>query len=110
MNDNSEFFSNDLSRLIWESKYRYREAEQAFDQTIQDSWRRVAHAMAAVENNNLEWEQQFYSILEDFRFLPGGRILAGSDVPYQVTLFNCFVMGTIEDLSTVFSTHSKKGR
>ena len=34
---------------------------------------------------------------EDFRFLPGGRIQAGAGTARNVTLFNCFVMGTIED-------------
>jgi ribonucleoside-diphosphate reductase alpha chain len=35
--------------------------------------------------------------LEDFRFLPAGRILAGAGTGRSVTLFNCFVMGTIPD-------------
>ena len=53
--------------------------------------------MAAPEADSDAWEAQFYSILEDFRFLPGGRILAGAGTERDVTLFNCFVMGTIED-------------
>ena len=55
--------------------------------------------MAAPEADDVRanWEQQFYAILEDFKFLPGGRILAGSGTHRQVTLFNCFVMGLIED-------------
>jgi ribonucleoside-diphosphate reductase alpha chain len=43
------------------------------------------------------WRQRYYSILSDFRFLPGGRILAGAGTGYDVTLFNCFVMGRIDD-------------
>jgi len=39
----------------------------------------------------------FYGLLEYFRFLPGGRILAGAGTDHRVTLFNCFVMGKIDD-------------
>ena len=35
--------------------------------------------------------------MRDFQFLPGGRIQAGAGTNRDVTLFNCFVMGTIED-------------
>ena len=43
------------------------------------------------------WAKAFYSALEDHRFLPAGRILAGAGTGRSVTLFNCFVMGGIED-------------
>jgi len=41
--------------------------------------------------------QRFLEILSDGRFLPGGRILAGAGTGRRVTLFNCFVMGTLDD-------------
>jgi len=98
-------FTAEISRHIWDSKYRWREPGEVRDQTIDASWRRVAHALASVESADARagWERQFYSILEDFRFLPGGRILAGAGTGHRVTLFNCFVMGTIEDsLDSIF--------
>ncbi len=45
----------------------------------------------------LTWEDRFYAALEDFKFLPAGRITAGAGTGRSVTLFNCFVMGTIPD-------------
>jgi len=42
-------------------------------------------------------EEDFYQLLRNFRFLPGGRIMAGAGTGRRVTLFNCFVMGRIED-------------
>jgi ribonucleoside-diphosphate reductase alpha chain len=39
----------------------------------------------------------FYEALEDHKFLPAGRILAGAGTGRSVTLFNCFVMGRIDD-------------
>lgn len=83
----------EVSDRIWKAKYRY--AQEA---TIADSWRRVAKALAAAEpNDQAAWEQRFLGILRDFRFLPGGRIQAGAGTERNVTLFNCFVMGMIED-------------
>ena len=69
----------------------------AIDATVEDSWRRIAQDLARVEENPAEWEDKFYSALEDFKFLPAGRITAGAGTARSVTLFNCFVMGTIPD-------------
>jgi ribonucleoside-diphosphate reductase alpha chain len=85
-----------ISRHIWEAKYRFRGAAAADDATIEDTWRRIARALAVAEPAG-QWEEQFYRTLSDFRFLPGGRIQAGAGTRRRVTLFNCFVMGAIED-------------
>jgi len=91
-------FTTPISRLIWETKYRWRDGDVVHDRTIEDSWRRIARALAAVEKTDAPaWEERFLSILRDFRFLPGGRIQAGAGTGRRVTLFNCFVMGAIED-------------
>ncbi len=92
-------FSMDISRHIWET--RYRAADEA---DIRASWRRVAHAIAQAEGDDREqWAERFYTLLDDFRFLPGGRIFAGAGSGRRVTLFNCFVMGEIaDDLEHIF--------
>ncbi len=100
-----DYFTAEISRRVWETKYRWREAGEARDATVEDSWRRVARALASVEKPDARatWEQRFYSILEGFRFVPGGRILAGAGTGHRVTLFNCFVMGAIVDsLDSIF--------
>lgn len=95
---NDHLFEIDVSRQIWESRYRYLRDGFPVDKSVQASWRRVACALAAVEDRNeSDWSERFLSILNDFRFLPGGRILAGAGTDFDVTLFNCFVMGRIED-------------
>lgn len=92
------YFSTDIARHIWDTKYRLRDGATVHDQTVIDTWRRVALFLARQEIHDIHaWEQRFYNILENFRFLPGGRILAGAGADRNVTLFNCFVMGTIED-------------
>ncbi len=82
----------EISQLVWQTKYR-AEGETS----IRDTWQRVANAVASVEADADEWSGRFYAILKDFKFLPGGRILAGAGTRKQVTLFNCFAMGLIED-------------
>lgn len=91
-------FETEISQLIWDSRYRYRVDGVVRDVRVEDSWRRVAQALAGVEPNKPQhWERLFFELLADFRFLPGGRILAGAGTGFDVTLFNCFVMGRIED-------------
>jgi ribonucleotide reductase alpha subunit len=66
----------------------------AMETTIMDTRRRVARALSAVEPADpLRLEGRFCRILQDYRFLPGGRIQAGAGTAHDVTLFNCFVMG-----------------
>jgi ribonucleoside-diphosphate reductase alpha chain len=94
-----------ISRQIWDAKYRLKSPEGApIDRTIEDSWWRVARALAQCEAEPARWERPFYDALEDFRFLPAGRILSGAGTDRRVTLFNCFVMGDIpDDLGGIFA-------
>ncbi|MFO1172098.1 MAG: LAGLIDADG family homing endonuclease [Hyphomicrobiaceae bacterium] len=94
-----------ISEHIWDLKYRLRdEAGQPVDRTIDDTFRRVAEAAAAPEkSHSRRWADRFHEAMADFAFLPAGRILAGAGTGRDVTLFNCFVMGRIEDdLSAIF--------
>lgn len=103
-NQSAEAALSPFSQRIWEMKYRLSAADGSIkEETIADSWQRVARALADQEKNPATWERHFQDILEGFRFLPGGRILAGSGSQRDVTLFNCFVMGTIpDDLGGIF--------
>jgi ribonucleoside-diphosphate reductase alpha chain len=89
-------FELPLSRMVWENKYRGTGAME-HDASIDATWARVARALAAVEADASSWEARFAGLLQGFRFLPGGRILAGAGTDRQSTLHNCFVMGTVED-------------
>lgn len=96
-----------ISLTVWENKYRYARGGQIIDHNITDTWQRVAKAIAKAESKTARphWQAEFYRILEDFQFLPGGRILAGAGTAHHVTLFNCFVMPIREDsLKGIFTT------
>jgi ribonucleoside-diphosphate reductase alpha chain len=75
-----------LAHEIWESKYKH-----SSDQCRDDTFRRVANALVP------ENPEPYFSMMRDGFFCPGGRILAGAGTGRKVTLFNCYVMGTIED-------------
>ena len=94
-----------ISQQIWDMKYRLKSPEgAAVDRTIEDTWRRVATALAAPEKDPTLWAGRFYEALADFKFLPAGRVVAGAGTGRNVTLFNCFVMGTIpDDMSGIFA-------
>ncbi|PWR21748.1 adenosylcobalamin-dependent ribonucleoside-diphosphate reductase [Zavarzinia compransoris] len=95
-----------ISQQIWDMKYRLKEADgTVIDATIEDTWQRVATALAAVEppETRARHAADFHSALADFRFMPAGRIVAGAGTDRRVTLFNCFVMGTVpDDMSGIF--------
>ena len=91
-------FAAAIAEQIWDMKYRLKAADGTpIDTSVEDSWRRIARALAAVEKDPTEWEEKFYAALEGFKFLPAGRITAGAGTGRSVTLFNCFVMGTVPD-------------
>ncbi|MDP2261511.1 MAG: adenosylcobalamin-dependent ribonucleoside-diphosphate reductase [Caulobacter sp.] len=92
-------FDTPLSGEIWSGKYRFMPTQGGGDATVEDTWRRVARAVALAEDPELRApvEAEFYEALRDHRFLPAGRIIAGAGTARSVTLFNCFVMGVIPD-------------
>jgi ribonucleoside-diphosphate reductase alpha chain len=95
---NQPYLDTEIARHIWETKYRFRDGDSVHDHGVEDTWRRMATALASVETDDRErWQERFYDVLQGFRFLPGGRIQAGAGTARRVTLLNCFVMGVIED-------------
>ncbi len=79
--------------------------------SIDATWDRVATALAAAEPDDREhWAARFRDALAAFRFLPGGRIMAGAGTGRRVTLINCFVMGTLDDSLEGFSTRFARPR
>lgn len=91
MNDiNKKYFNNGFSEEIWNQNYR-----RGSELTVEDTWRRVASAVASVESSDdlkEKYTAEFYNILKDFQFIPGGRILANAGIAsINTSLINCFV-------------------
>jgi ribonucleoside-diphosphate reductase alpha chain len=92
-----------VSQRIWDMKYRFRDASGDADADLDATWWRVARALAAPEADPELWAGRFHEALAGFKFLPAGRVIAGAGTGRSVTLFNCFVMGTIpDDMSGIF--------
>ncbi|MBM10319.1 MAG: ribonucleoside-diphosphate reductase, adenosylcobalamin-dependent [Magnetovibrio sp.] len=95
-----------ISKQIWDMKYRLRGLNgKPVDKSVQDTWRRVASSLASLELDSSHWEQKFFEALDDYKFLPAGRIISGAGTSRKVTLFNCFVMGEIpDDMAGIFES------
>lgn len=94
-----------VSEHLWRTKYQWCEPGHVREPSIEASWDRVALAVSGVEKNHRDdWRTRFRAILNDLRFLPGGRILANAGTARHATLCNCFAMGPIEDsVNGIFS-------
>ena len=72
-------------------------------------WTRQASALASVEKTKTlkdKWEKKFFSILEDFKFVPGGRIMHGAGrEDITTTLNNCYVVAVRDDsIKSIYDT------
>lgn len=100
-----DLFTEAVAEQVWRAKYRLSEDGHVHEASIRDTWSRVAVALAGPESHHRDdWRGRFEAALNGFRFLPGGRILAGAGTGRRSTLFNCFVSGTLPDsIEGIFS-------
>src|SRR3989344_4023437 len=85
----------DIRQKVFLDRYALKDtAGSPIEQNPDEMWRRVARGIASVEKKAKRkvWEEKFYEVMKDFKFLPGGRILAGAGTGFDVTYFNCFVI------------------
>ena len=98
----------DISRQIWDMKYRLKAPDGTpLDADVPATWARVALALAQAEKpeDRRSHALEFAEALAGHKFMPAGRIIAGAGTDRSVTLFNCFVMGTIPDsMDGIFSS------
>jgi ribonucleotide reductase alpha subunit len=81
-------FTNELSREIYEQTYKYG------NETLETTQKRIAEDIASIEKDKEHWSKEFMSILEDFKFVPGGRIISNAGTNIKGTTYiNCFVSG-----------------
>ncbi len=74
---------------VWEDRYALRNAEgNRVEEKIQHTWHRVADAIGETDEERFAFE----AILKDFKFVPGGRILAGAGAGTEQTFYNCYVI------------------
>ena len=90
-----------IRQTVFLDRYALKdEAGAPVEKIPEEMWHRVAKAIASVEttpDKRKIWEEKFYSAMEDFVFVPGGRILSGAGTGYKVTFYNCFVIPSPHD-------------
>ena len=87
---------DELGRSVLEMKYLAPGEKNPWE-----LWKRQAKALASVEKTpelQDKWEAAFFDALENFKFVPGGRIMHGAGrEDITTTLNNCYVVGIKDD-------------
>lgn len=100
------YYTDDLAADVLRNKYLAPGEEGPLE-----LWERVARALASVEDDPEYWFEEFFSILFDFKFVPGGRVMHGAgrlDTQRRPTLANCYVIPITEDsLEGIYSCLSE---
>lgn len=85
------FGGDELRARVFYEKYSLQSLEgEHLERTPPEMWRRVAGEISSVEKDAEKWRKNFYWLLENFRFVPGGRIMFGAGNPRRATLLNCY--------------------
>jgi len=89
-----------VSQKVFLDRYALKDKQGSpIEKTPEEMWRRIAKAVASVEKkeNQKKWEKEFFWAMKDFKYVPGGRILAGAGTGFAVTFYNCFVIPSPKD-------------
>src|SRR3989338_5606363 len=111
---------NGIREKVFLDRYALKGAKgELLEHAPEEMWKRVAKGIAKNEKRGIraKWEKKFYEAMEDFKFVPGGRILSGAGTDYEVTYFNCFVIpspkdsreGILESLKQLVEIQSRSG-
>lgn len=80
---------NEQRTKVFLDRYAKKDTDgNPVESTPKEMWNRVATAIA----DNDEQAAEFYRILDNWQFVPGGRILAGAGTDTEVTYYNCYVI------------------
>lgn len=89
-----------ISEKVFLDRYSLKDKTgKPIERKPEEMWLRIAKAAATVEKKSKQkkWEKEFYSIMKDFKYVPGGRILSGAGTGYAVSFYNCFVIPSPKD-------------
>lgn len=89
-----------IREQVFRDRYSLKDEKGSpVEKTPQQMWKRVAKGVAKIEEpkKRKHWEKKFFEVMEDFKLVPGGRILSGAGTGYKVTFYNCFVIPSPSD-------------
>jgi ribonucleoside-diphosphate reductase alpha chain len=92
---------SDMQKKVFKDRYSLRDVEGVpTEEAPEQMWQRVAGGIAKMEKTpqlQKHWAKKFYEAMQDFKFVPAGRILSGAGTGYEVTFFNCYVIPSPKD-------------
>lgn len=89
-----------VSEKVFLDRYSLKDKNgKPTEKNPEEMWLRVAKAVSAIEKkeNRKKLEKDFFQAMKDFKYVPGGRILAGAGTGFAVTYYNCFVIPSPRD-------------
>lgn len=109
------FEGDELRARVFFEKYALQDLDGTpLEFTPEEMWERIAKTLAEIEETEekrREWYEKFKWLLQNFRFIPGGRIMHAVGNPRKVTPFNCFVLPIKEDsLEAIFECAKEMAR
>ena len=95
------FGGDELRSRIFFDKYAAQDENNTQIETVPTQmWDRIAREIASAEPDDERralWTTRFRWLLDDWRMIPGGRVMTGAGNPRNVTLANCYVMPSPKD-------------
>ncbi len=96
------------------------DVDKPTETTPEQTMARTARGIAgqeATDEKRAEWEEKFKWLLDEWRFVPGGRILSAAGTDQALTYFNCYVLpspkdsrqGIVDTLSSMMEIMSRGG-
>jgi ribonucleoside-diphosphate reductase alpha chain len=108
------FGGDELRARVFHDKYALRDRDGSVaEHTPDQMWERIARELASVEapDRRAEWTANFTWLLEDFRFVPGGRIMHAAGNQRRVTALNCYVLPVKDDsIESIFEWMKEAAR
>ena len=90
-----------IRQTVFLDRYSLKDKDGVpLEKTPEEMWRRVSRGVSQNEKTiklQKYWEEKYYEVMQDFNFVPGGRILSGAGTGYKVTYYNCFVLPSPKD-------------
>jgi ribonucleoside-diphosphate reductase alpha chain len=91
----------EVRATVFHDRYSMKnEQGEPTEEYPEQMWYRVSRAIAQYERTSElqeKWAGKFFDLMDDFKFVPGGRILSGAGTGYEVTFFNCYVIPSPKD-------------
>ncbi len=95
------FGGDELRARVFYEKYALRDQHgKQVEKVPAELWQRVAVELASPERDEerkKEWAAKFHWLLQDYRFVPGGRVMFGAGQSRRSTLLNCYFFKIRED-------------